>query len=639
MEKSPREGNRLGVLERNLNALRRTHRKLAEVLEQVRPGVRICSEPNSQGLPNLLLGLPQRRWYYTDNSSLEAAGSELHGLDAPMGKIAVFLGVGLGYQLVQFLRAHSSRLRTDRLIIIEKKPERLRLALQTTDLSSLLSDPRVSLLVGLDADHLFLNLFNLFRTGMFITRLSALVALYHPSDLAADGEYYVAALRQVREAAAEAAHVVGNAPHDSLIGLHNILANLRTIIDNPGISLLGGAFAGRPAVIVSTGPSLSKNIRQLRDVQDRSLILAVDASVAPLAAVGVKPHLVVSLERVPQVADLVRGFDLQDSYFAACPVVRPETYSAFDGPKLIVYRRLPEFEWLEYDKGTLHFGPSAANMAFKLAEYLGANPIILVGQDLAFGESGTTHAHHAILGENQVGYHRQRAFEVPGVFGGTVRTTEVWSRFLKHFRADILTFNGVCVDATEGGALIPGTVVMSLREAIERYMNAPFDARDMIRKRLSVFQRDPRVAEQLRERIEQSKTQLMELMDHCARGASRARRFSEQFGHLVEHGDSLTRKQRRAIEREARGIYRVREKVKKSHPKAYNLLAGSSLLPYVVSFEHRVVQLGARFSDRAQEQIAWGVMHIEWFTTVSEILHLCLRELENVALDDIGASR
>ncbi len=31
-------------------------------------------------------------------------------------------------------------------------------------------------------------------------------------------------------------------------------------------------------------------------------------------------------------------------------------------------------------------------MAFKTLEYLGCDPIILIGQDLAFGEDETTHA-------------------------------------------------------------------------------------------------------------------------------------------------------------------------------------------------------------------------------------------------------
>ena len=61
----------------------------------------------------------------------------------------------------------------------------------------------------------------------------------------------------------------------------------------------------------------------------------------------------------------------------------PETYANFPGEKIIVFRKFATFEWLDIKKGILDIGPSAGNMAFKVLEYLGCDPIIMIGQDLA----------------------------------------------------------------------------------------------------------------------------------------------------------------------------------------------------------------------------------------------------------------
>ena len=78
----------------------------------------------------------------------------------------------------------------------------------------------------------------------------------------------------------------GNDPYDSLIGIENMLANLDEIISNPGINLLYNKFAGKPAIVVATGPSLNKNKHLLKGMENKALIVAADVHFGCLSIWG-----------------------------------------------------------------------------------------------------------------------------------------------------------------------------------------------------------------------------------------------------------------------------------------------------------------------------------------------------------------
>ena len=74
------------------------------------------------------------------------------------------------------------------------------------------------------------------------------------------------------------------------------MANIPAIIHHPGAIRLKDLFKGRPAIIVSAGPSLEKNCHLLRKAKGRALIIAVDVVVPTLLPAGILPDLVVALE-------------------------------------------------------------------------------------------------------------------------------------------------------------------------------------------------------------------------------------------------------------------------------------------------------------------------------------------------------
>ena len=59
---------------------------------------------------------------------------------------------------------------------------------------------------------------------------------------------------------------------------------------------MNNLFKGHPAIIVSAGPSLEKNIHLLREAKGKAVIIAVDAVLPTLVPAGVIPDIVVVLE-------------------------------------------------------------------------------------------------------------------------------------------------------------------------------------------------------------------------------------------------------------------------------------------------------------------------------------------------------
>jgi hypothetical protein len=65
-----------------------------------------------------------------------------------------------------------------------------------------------------------------------------------------------------------------------------------------------------------------------------------------------------------------------------------------------------------------------------------------------------------------------------------IKTTDVWYKFMKYYEKDIAGFNGEVINATEGGAKIYGTKIMTFKEAIERYISEDINVIDNIKSNL-----------------------------------------------------------------------------------------------------------------------------------------------------------
>jgi hypothetical protein len=152
-----------------------------------------------------------------------------------------------------------------------------------------------------------------------------------------------------------------------------------------------------------------------------------------------------------EVLDSIKGGTLQIS-------LRPLGYMIATGPK----------EW-----GYLGIGSSAANMGFELIYYSGIKKCILIGQDLAYGEDGKSHASGHVFGEDDVKTKESDVW-VEG-WGGTkrVRTNHDWTMFRNFFEKDLADIKDsmLTINATEGGARIRGATELPFAQAIKEHVD------------------------------------------------------------------------------------------------------------------------------------------------------------------------
>ena len=321
---------------------------------------------------------------------------------------------------------------------------------------------------------------------------------------------YLEIHRHVFEQLSFVMSTVGNSHQDDMVGLRNLLANTKEYLKNPYLSSMKDKYAGTAAIIVSNGPSLDKSMPLLKQIQGKCLMLCAESAIVPLTKNGIKPDIMCALERT-KTNYLFHFKDRDhspDIALCALGMVDPRIFPSFAGEKIPVFRKGEGLNrWFNRhlgDGSELDAGGSVAHLALSTAIYLGADPIIFVGQDLAYGQDGATHSKDAVLMQEEGKKARDIINSLPTVYvegndGEMLPSNRIWANFLLIMESIISQHPEHCFyNATEGGAKIQGTKRAKLSELIEQYCaeSLPYRVTDLIakeRKSVSVVERTARL--------------------------------------------------------------------------------------------------------------------------------------------------
>ncbi|MGM9079641.1 motility associated factor glycosyltransferase family protein, partial [Campylobacter jejuni] len=242
----------------------------------------------------------------------------------------------------------------------------------------------------------------------------------------------------------------GNDPLDALQGIEQFVYNLPQMITHPSYKELLSKRKGisDTAIIVSTGPSLTKQLPLLKKYANKATIFCADSSYPILAKHGIKPDYVCMLERDEIVAECFNNdfgeFD-KDIVFIVKSVTHPHTikYLQKNNRAFILVSTYASFiQYLKLDYfGYFNMGFSVAHMNFLLTIHLKYKNIILIGQDLAYAKDGQTHSQgfiHANLHNGD--YERDLDKFSTTAYGGNgkVQSSEIWTLFRHNFEKDIV---------------------------------------------------------------------------------------------------------------------------------------------------------------------------------------------------------
>ncbi|EIL2838671.1 motility associated factor glycosyltransferase family protein, partial [Campylobacter coli] len=193
----------------------------------------------------------------------------------------------------------------------------------------------------------------------------------------------------------------GNDPLDALQGIEQFVYNLPQMITHPSYKelLSKRKNLSDTAIIVSTGPSLTKQLPLLKKYASKATIFCADSSYPILAKHDIKPDYVCMLERDEIVAECFNNdfgeFD-KDIVFIVKSVTHPHTikYLQKNNRAFILVSTYASFiQYLKLDYfGYFNMGFSVAHMNFLLTIHLKYKNIILIGQDLAYAKDGQTHS-------------------------------------------------------------------------------------------------------------------------------------------------------------------------------------------------------------------------------------------------------
>lgn len=260
-------------------------------------------------------------------------------------------------------------------------------------------------------------------------------------------------------------NMISNMIHNfEFIGNSNTLLEIKDIVPD-----------GVPAIIVAAGPSLDKNVEELKRAKGHSVILCTDTAMKTLAAHGIIPDAMVTIDAKKSPKHFINvGYETLPVF---CTVTTTNSVLKNNTNRKIwfgcheymvnLYKRLGK------NISYLGIGGSVANAAFSVCATLGVKKIILIGQDLAYC-GDVTHAGGVI---KHVQHEEDGITYVEGIGGDKVKTRYDWLTYLKWYEASIeeIRDRTEVIDATEGGALIHGSTIMKLSDAIDRYCKENYD--------------------------------------------------------------------------------------------------------------------------------------------------------------------
>lgn len=256
----------------------------------------------------------------------------------------------------------------------------------------------------------------------------------------------------------------------SKIWFDAFLRNIRIMSKGTPVDELKDKYLNKPAIIVSAGPSLKKNIHLLKKAQEKFIIITGGRTLKALTDLGVTPHFVCVIDPVEKTYRLV-----EESLECNAPLVfyegtNPDVVEKYKGPKIYFTANYFAGDFIQKTEIKLNYGGSVAHTCFGLAIHMGCNKIIFVGQDFAY-TGDKIHAENAIVKNEENEFTDTEGYiYVDDIYGNKVKTTVTFDLFRKTMEDLIKAFPGrTYINATEGGANIKGTTVMPLVEVLDKY--------------------------------------------------------------------------------------------------------------------------------------------------------------------------
>lgn len=306
--------------------------------------------------------------------------------------LLIVLGWGDGELVRQGLAMKNVR----ELLVYEPLPEYLRQVLSLRDETNLLSDKRLAIITGSGEDDVQRKI-----GCYFDSDLARLTHVYDMLSFTTPGSDQILNRKLFFDNFTKFFSDVFNHKtqkqdpnvEDAFRGLVNTARNFPEYFEWPSWDELKGTCNAKIGVVVGSGPSLSQSLPLLKKYQNKLVIYCCDSNLSILLKNGITPDFVTCIERECAQQYLFTNMpNLEHTYLIGPAVLVPETFAAYNGPKLRCARDVGYENWFANPETRYTIGCSPSHIAYRAAQLMGCETILLVGQDCAYDPySGNSH--------------------------------------------------------------------------------------------------------------------------------------------------------------------------------------------------------------------------------------------------------
>lgn len=262
----------------------------------------------------------------------------------------------------------------------------------------------------------------------------------------------------------------------------NSIKNFKEVLATPNIVTgAKGRFKNKPALLVAAGPSLNEEIENLRYIKEKGLayIFSVGSAINTLIHYQVYPHAACTYdpsERNQIVFAKLKKEEIKEIPLVFGSSVGYETLENYPGQKyhmITSQDRVASYFLKTKGEDRLDLvsdAPTIAVVTLQLLHTIGFNPIILVGQNLAY-RGQDRHSAGIDYSSTVTDKQRENGIWVKDVYGRDVLTNQGFNMMRKQLELYIKNFADCqVINTTKDGAEIEGSVFLELDKVITLYL-------------------------------------------------------------------------------------------------------------------------------------------------------------------------
>lgn len=483
--------------------------------------VNLCK--NREGGSNLIFNVQNRDIYVHSNYNPSAEAKAWCESIPEDTMLVIVLGLGLGYHIEELLKKLKKQAK---IFIIEPDIRVLKYFLENNDLTNKFED-RVVLSVKTSPETIAGEIYEVLKDRL----LSKVDFKIYTSYISLYEDLFEKIKSKLSDII-KTLHVnVSTSEYFKYIWTLNFMANSHNILSASNGKILKNKFENIPAIIVSAGPSLNKNVELLNGIKNKALIIAGGSAIGILNKNGIKPHFLFAMDGDEKEKDIFEGIDFNNITLAYVNRLYYEITKAYPEKKFVFidgHDQCSKYFVKKIGMDLMVMDPdqTVAGFNINLAHMLGCNPIIFVGQDLAYTDlqMHAEGAAHMVSFTEELEGGSKRFIKTKDIYGDETYTikqflTAKLSMELKIKNA--IKDGHMFINATQGGIGLDNCENMDLDKVIDKYLNSEYNIYNIIEQsfeegkfEISSSKIDDLFAYMFEE-AEKLKNKAMELNDIC----------------------------------------------------------------------------------------------------------------------------